>query len=155
VSGIVLIAAVLAVAAAAAQQPQPSPDQKPKPGSDKNVVVVRGCISGSILTKTTPREYVLVIPSTLHISGNRAMRGQLKEVNGHTVELTGTLKGLTNLATGALVKDTGKTKIYVGGTERRMGDDAIMDQQRINPPTLDVSSVKDIAPQCQEPGEFD
>jgi hypothetical protein len=140
-----LTAAATTAAMAAAQQ-QPTTD--PKPAANKNVVIVRGCLNGSMLTNAEPREYVLEVPSSMRTTGSRAMRGQLKEANGHTVELTGILKGVSNVATGALVKDVGKTKIYVGGTEKRTGDDAMMAQERVQLPTLDVSSMKDISSQC-------
>ena len=105
-------------------------------------------MSGSTLTHVEAHEYTSSVPQTLRTTGSGAVRGALKEANGHTVELTGTLKGLGNQASGAVVKDTGKTKIYVGVTERRNGQDRTMDQQRVEVPTLDVSSVKDIAPRC-------
>jgi hypothetical protein len=145
-SGAALI--VAAVAASIAMIQQPPTDSKPaesKPNPNKNLVILRGCVSGSMLTNTEPNDYVLIVPGTVRTTGSRAMRGQLKELDGHTVELTGTLKGMNNVAQGALVKDTGKTKIYVGGAERR-NDNTL--EERIQLPTLDVSSLKDIAPQC-------
>jgi hypothetical protein len=141
--GAAVIVAAVAATIGAIQQPPPTDN---KPASNKNVVVVRGCVSGSMLTNTEPKDYVLIVPGTIRTTGSRAMRGQLKEVNGHTVELTGTLKGMNNVAQGALVKETGKTKIYVGGAERRNGDNML--DERLQLPTLDVSSLKDIAPQC-------
>jgi hypothetical protein len=148
-----LAAAMPAIARAQEPPAQPTPSPAPpastgKPQPKKNVVVVRGCLSGSMLTHTEAPESVSSVPETLRTTGSRAVRGTLKEIDGHTVELIGTLKGLGNQASGALVKDTGKTKIYVGGTERRTGQDRMMDDQRVELPTLDVSSVKDIAPQC-------
>jgi hypothetical protein len=138
----VIVAALIATAVA---QPPPSAS---KPAGNKNAVTLRGCLSGSMLTHVEPTGPLLEAPSSLRTTGSRAMRGQLKEVNGHTVELTGVLKGVTNVATGGLVKDTGKTKIYVGGSEKRTGSDAMMAQGRVELPTLDVSALADIAPQC-------
>jgi hypothetical protein len=149
------VATVTAMAVAAAaqpsQQPEPASDRKvetKKLETKKNVVVVRGCVSASTLTHTDAREYATSVPDPLKMTGSRAVRGALKEAEGHTVEVTGTLKGVKNQASGALVKDTGKTKIYVGGTERRTGQERMMDEQRNDVATLDVTSVKDIAPQC-------
>jgi hypothetical protein len=140
-------ALLVAVVAASVAMIQPAPPTSAKPPSNKNQVTVQGCVSGSMLTNTEPREGVLVVPGTVRTTGSRAMRGQLKELDNHTVELTGILKGMTNVSQGALVKDTGKTKIYIGGAEKRTGSDAQL-QERIQMPTLDVSSVMDIAPQC-------
>jgi len=155
IAALTMIAILGSNAGARDQQPPASPPQSPpkppansKSETKKNVVVVRGCISGSTLTHAEAQEYTSSVPETLRTTGSGAVRGALKEANGHTVELTGTLKGLGNQANGALVKDTGKTKIYVGVAERRPGQDRTMDQH-IEVPTLDVSSLKDIAPQCK------
>jgi len=148
-----LTVAMTATAAAAQtpQQPQaPPPTSDRKAQTKKNVVVVRGCVSASTLTHAEAPEYATSVPDSLKLTGSRAVRGALKEANGHTVELTGTLKGVKNQASGALVKDTGKTKIYVGGTERRTGQERMMDDQRKDVATLDVSSVKDLAPTCTQ-----
>jgi hypothetical protein len=151
VPGRALIAAaltVVAVATASAQQQEPTTD--PKPAAKKNVVVLSGCLSGSLLTHARPKDYVAVVPDSIRITGNRAMRSRLKEANGHAVELTGVLKGLKDDSNGALIKDTGKTKIYVGGTRRSSTDEDMSDQQRLQPPTLDVSALTDVSSQCME-----
>jgi len=151
----VLIAVAVFLAASAsgsafsglsAQQPPPSPpsDAKPESKSKKNAIILRGCVEGSTLSRVEARD-AAVAPDTVRLTGNRSMRGTLKEYNGHWVELTGTLKGYRNAANGALVKDTGKTKIYVGGTERRSPQDQL---ERASPPTFDVDLAKDLAPQC-------
>jgi len=157
IAAITMIATFDAGTVARAQQP-PSPPKSPqppassKPQTKKDVVVVRGCVSGATLTHAEAYEYTSSVPETLRTTGSRAVRGALKEADGHTVELTGTLKGLGNQANGVLVKDTGKTKVYVGATERRVGgkaQDRTINEQPVEMPTLDVSSVKDIAPQCK------
>ncbi len=160
--GLTLIAAAAAVAVAAlsvsgSAQQQPSVDRPPDSSKAKNIVAVRGCVTGSTLTSTSAGEYTSDIPSDLRLNGSRAIRRLLKELEGHLVEVTGNLKG-TGQATGALVKDTGKTKIYVGTTERRIGPDTSdVDQQmrmeRQRGPTLEVASVKDIAGVCTKAQE--
>lgn len=148
-AGAALIVAAMAASVAMIQQGPPT-DAKPadsKPTANKNLVTVEGCVSGSMLTSTEAKGGTLEVPGTIRTTGSRAMRGQLKELHGHTVELTGILKGMNNVAQGALVKDNGKTRIYIGGAEKRTGGDDQL-QERIQLPTLDVSSVKDIAPQC-------
>ena len=156
IAALTMIVTVGANTVARAQQP-PSPPKSPqppansKPQTKKNVVVVGGCMNGSTLTHAEGRQYMSNVPETLRTTGSRSVRALLKEVDGHTVELTGTLSGLGNQATGAKVKDTGKSKIYVGAGERRVGGNApdrTIDEQRVEVPTLDVSSVKDIAPHC-------
>jgi hypothetical protein len=150
------LAAGLTVAAAAPQPP--ATDSKPeskKPDSKKNVVTVRGCVRGSTLTQIEPGEYTVIIPETVRTTGSRAIRASLKEVENHVVEATGVLKGLKEQSNGALVKDTGKTKIYVGGATGGVGrgsaEDRMMEQDRLQVPTLDVSAVKDISTPCTAP----
>jgi hypothetical protein len=148
-SGPVLIVAVLMASGLAHQPPaQPQPtDPQPDSKQSKNTIVVRGCVNGSMLTHAEAREYVSTVPGTMRITGRRSIRGMLKELEGHQVEVIGTLKGgRTSQETGALVKDTGKTKVYIGGTERRTAEDRMMQTPPL--PTLDVSSVKDIASPC-------
>jgi hypothetical protein len=159
----VMIAALAAATAAALPQLPPAPQPQPLPPTtdgrsqpEPNAVIVQGCLSGSMLTQVKPREYMLVIPETLRIKpGNHLTKSVLKELNGHLVELNGMLRGHQNLAAGKLVKDTGKTKIYVGGTERKTGDDQMTDAVRqLEPPVLDVSSARDVSPACQEARDF-
>jgi hypothetical protein len=147
---IVAMAAFMAVGAAQSQPPAPPQPTDNKPvdkNTDKNTIVARGCVNGGMLTRLEAREYVSTVPSTVRILGSRSVRGMLKEMEGHQVEVVGTLKGgRGSQETGALVKDTGKTKIYVGGTERRTAEDRMMQTPPL--PTLDVKSVKDIANAC-------
>jgi glucose/arabinose dehydrogenase len=150
-SGTLLIVAMAAFVAvgAAHQQPQPPMPGQPqptdnKPTTEKNTIVVRGCVNGSMLTHAEAREYVSTVPNTMRLTGSRSVRGMLKEMEGRRVEVVGTLKGgRGSQETGALVKDTGKTKIYVGGTERRTAEERMMQTPPL--PTLDIKSVKDIS----------
>jgi hypothetical protein len=144
---LVLIAAAVAVALSGASQEQPKTE--PKTASNKNVIIVRGCLAGSMLTDAEARDYVNYVPDRMRITGNRAMRTQLREANGHYVEVTGALKGVSNAGTGALVKDTGKTKIYVGGTSRPRSDPTALDEP-LSPPVLDVTHLTEISSQCSK-----
>ena len=147
-SGSILIVAMAAFTAlGVVQQPKSPQPTDIKPTTEKNTIVVRGCVRGSMLTHAEAREYVSTVPDTMRLTGSRSVRGMLKELEDHQVEVVGTLKGgRVSQETGALVKDTGKTKIYVGGTERRTAEDRMMQTPPL--PTLDVKSLKDIAAPC-------
>jgi hypothetical protein len=136
---------ILSFAPVLAQTPAPAPPSDVKSASKNNALTLRGCLEGSLLTKIEPREFATVAPPEVRLSASRAMRKLLKEHNGAYVEVTGTLKGYDNVATGGLtVKDTGKTRVYVGASERRQPDEIT------NPmPTLDVGGLTVIAPMCQ------
>jgi hypothetical protein len=137
----------VAGALALAQQP-PSTDRPPE---HKDIVTVRGCVKDSTLTHIQPQGYTTTLPKTLKTTGSsRAMRTLLKELNGHLVEATGTLKGVTGQATGKIVRGTDKTKVYVGVTERRTDNELSADKQMENQrgPTLEVSEVLDLAQTC-------
>ncbi len=137
-------ALILSFVPALAQTPAPPSDVKPP--SKKNMMTLRGCLQGTTLTKIEPREYATSAPPEVRLNANRAMRKLLKESDGAYVDVTGTLKGYDNVATGGLtIKDTGKTHVYVGASERRQPEDL----NRAKSPTFDVAGLTVIAPACQ------
>lgn len=148
VSGLVSILAAATAVVALGAAPQERPKVEPTNVSNKNVVVIRGCVEGSMLVGIEAREYTLYVPERLRATGNRAMRAAIREANGHYVEVVGAIKGSTSAATGALVKDTGKTKIYVGGSEHHLNDPLEMDERKL-PAQIDVTSLKEISGQCK------
>jgi hypothetical protein len=153
-AGVSIAAVILAIAGgslSAQQQPQqpPTPSSDAKPSSKAHVMTLRGCLQGTMLDNIAPQKDTLSAPPQVRLSANRATRSQLKEHNGALVELTGTLKGGDKVGGGKVIKDTGKTKIYVGGTERDVNHPTIDSPDSEIVPTFDVTSVTVIAPACQ------
>src|SRR5262245_16867621 len=126
------------------QQPQPAP--KPKPS---NAVIVRGCLTGTKLTHVDAQNTTLNVPDVLQVTTDRVIRDQLKPLDGHQVELTGTLRGIPDQETGILVVDSDKAKVYLGGADKRLGEDQVV--SRNEKPTIRAKMIKDIASTCPAP----
>jgi len=125
--------------------PAPAPPSDAKAAPKKNVMTLRGCLQGSMLTKIEPREYATAAPLEVRLNANRAMRKILKESAGAYVDVTGTLKDDSQATAGLTVKETDKTHVYVGASERRQP----IGLDHATPPTFDVGGVTVIAPTCQ------
>ena len=114
-----------------------------RPEDKRPVVVVRGCLHGSVLkvaTSDTDRvqveRYRLKIPKSL--------RSALKEHDGHEEELTGVLTRSSTRMGGSKTKRIGdRTKITVGTSEDRIGSD------QAGTPQLEVRSFAHVAPVCE------
>jgi hypothetical protein len=123
----------------AAQEPAPVP--KPKPVSN---FVIRGCLAGAKLKQIEPHDPPIKLPDEVRITTTRAIRDQVKALNGHQVELTGALHGVPGVETGVLIGDSDHAKVYVGGGDPNLGNDLVMQE----PPTLHAKTIKDVAPSC-------
>src|SRR5262249_50281043 len=106
-----LMIAGLAFTGIQAQQP---PAAAPKPQALKGTAV-RGCLVGSKLTQLEIEEGWPTLPDSLRVTSIRVIRSQLKALNGHRVELIGTLQGIPGMDKGLLVADSDKGKFYIGG----------------------------------------
>src|SRR5262245_17901115 len=82
------IFAIASLVWAAAGAAQPTAPAKPKG------VVIRGCLTGSKLTHIDVENVTLPLPDTLRVRNSRVIRDQVKALNGHTVEVVGTLRGI-------------------------------------------------------------
>src|SRR5262245_32847534 len=87
VSAIAAAASLVWTTAGAAEQTAPTP-QRPKG------VVIRGCLTGSKLTHLDFENVTVQLPDTLRVRNSRVIRDQVKALNGHTVEVVGTLRGI-------------------------------------------------------------
>jgi hypothetical protein len=85
-------------------------DQKPS-----DVVTVRGCLDGSVLT-TVDDTGVGAMSHRFDLTGDKRVRRLLKDHSGHLVEITGVLKS-RNADSPPMVKEKpiGKGRVYVGG----------------------------------------
>jgi len=143
--GLIAVSTVVALLTAfpvarllAAQEPAAPPVPQPVKGT-----AVRGCLMGSRLTQVEPSNPGAAYPESLGVSSIRVIKKQLKALNGHRVELIGTIEGVDDIS-GILVVDSDKGKLYLGGGDARLGED----QRRTMPPTIYAHTVRDIAPTC-------
>jgi len=132
------LAATMIVCVAAATQDQ-APAAKPLKG-----IAVRGCLTGSRLTHVEAADPGTTFPASLGINAIRAIRTQLKTLNGHQVELIGSVEGVGPQTGGILVSESDKAKVYLGGGDPSLGDDF----RRIVPPTFYANTIRDLAPAC-------
>lgn len=140
----------LAMAAGAAWpsvQAMQQPAASPKP-QRAGSVVIRGCLTGSKLTHLDLENLdpALTLPDTLKVASIRVIRGQVKALNGHQVEVIGALRGIPGQDTGLLVVDSDNGKLYLGGGDPRLGQDLVVAGNR--PPTIYAQTIKNIAETC-------
>lgn len=117
--------------------------QEPAPAQPLKGIAVRGCLSGSRLTHVEPVDPGAPFPAALGVNGIRAIRGQLKALNGHQVELIGTVEGVGQ-QNGILVAESDKARFYLGGGDPRLGEDF----RRTVPPTFYAHTVRNLAAMC-------
>src|SRR5262245_49963256 len=92
-------AVVASVLFASVEAVQETPAPKPQPAKG---VVIRGCLTGSKLTHLDPQnlaspDVALKLPDTLKVTSIRVIRSQVKALNGHQVEITGSLRGIPGI----------------------------------------------------------
>jgi hypothetical protein len=122
----------------------------PKPQPRKGVVI-RGCLTGSKLTHIDPQtqlpaDLALKLPDTLKVTSIRVIRDQVKALNGHQVEVTGSLRAIPGMETGILVADSDNAKLYLGGADPKLGSD--LNVARNEPPTIHAQMIKGVAESC-------
>lgn len=120
--------------------------QATKPAAPKGVVI-RGCLAKEKLSRIDPQNVTPVVelklPDVLRVTSIRAIRDQVKAMNGHQVEVTGSLRAIPGLETGMLVVDSDAGKLYFGG-----GDPEV---SRKEEPTIHITLIKDLGTTC--PGQ--
>jgi len=133
----VLLTSVGLLSASAAQNPTPA--AAPLKG-----IAVRGCLTKSRLTHVEPvPDSDTSFPDSIGINAARVIRSQVKALDGHQVELIGTVEGV-GPQKGVLVGESDKLKVYFGGSDPNLGDDF----RRSVRPTFNAHTIKDIAPTC-------
>jgi hypothetical protein len=137
------LVALGSAAAQAVQEQTPPASQAPPVSQPLKGIAVRGCLSGSKLTNVEPVAPGTSMPASLGVNGVRAIRGQLKSLNGHQVELIGTVEGVGE-GSGILVVDSDKGKLYLGGGDPSLGEDL----RRNVPPTFYAHTVRNLAATC-------
>lgn len=122
-----------------AQQPAPK-----SPLSNGNVTI-RGCLTGNKLVHIEPDDATLKVPDVLRVTSIRVIKSQVKGLDGHQVEVIGTLRGIPDQDDGILISNSPKAKVYIGGQDKSLGNDA---GERVEPPTIHANTIKDIAEKC-------
>jgi|SRR5690349_4002309 len=123
--------------------------QNAKPAKPKGVVI-RGCLTGWTLTHLDPDDATLNIPDKLRVRSLRVIRDQVTALNGHQVEVIGSLSGIPGQSRSVLVTDSDKAKLYIGGGDKNLGEDLGVD--RNEPPTVYARTIKDVAEKCPAAG---
>jgi hypothetical protein len=82
----------------------------------------------------------------LKVTSIRVIRDQVKALNGHQVEVTGSLRAIPGMETGILVADSDNAKLYLGGADPKLGSD--LNVARNEPPTIHAQMIKGVAESC-------
>ena len=116
--------------------PQDRPEPKPKIPEKGDTIVVKGCLSGSMLQDSESGR-------TYRLKGEKGLMKVLtKEHKGHMDEVTGELK--SSLLTGSTrSKQVGKTKISIGVADTR--NTGVADEYN---PVLQVKSFNHLPGEC-------
>jgi len=122
----------------------------PKTKKDSQLVTVRGCLHGVVLTTRDETNTNTVVHQQFTLKGDGATLKQLKGLSGHLMEVTGTLKGGNgDGGTRVTEKPIPKGRVYVGVGSTPLANPT---QQQPSPPassdTIDVRTFTDIDPHC-------
>lgn len=118
--------------------PQDRPEPKPKVPEKGDMIVVKGCLAGSMLEDSEGGR-------TYRLKGDKSVMQLLtKEHKGHMDEVTGELKSSLRAA-GGRSKQVGRTKISIGVAETRNTGGA--DEYY---PVLEVKSFKHLLGVCSK-----
>lgn len=131
----------------AAQATPPPTQQPPAAPSLTDRYAIRGCLSRSKLTHLDPQGQVPPqLPDILQVTSIKVIRSQVKALEGHQVEVIGTLRGVPGQENGILVAGSDKGRIYLGGADSSLGSD--LAPARVDSPTINADTIKDLAPSC-------
>jgi hypothetical protein len=133
------VSVLLAIAVSAVQaQPQAPPPKI-------TMVSVEGCVSGTTLKSARPatiEEAELIVSPTYKMTGSKAIKEELKKVNGMLVRVRAELPDPPSSA-GPAAK-VGNTTIQLGTDESV----AQVNRRMPEPPSLDVQSVESLGRKC-------
>src|SRR5215510_533939 len=136
---VIVLGPCLLWAAEAAPQPGPR-TQLP------NRVAIRGCLTRSKLTHVDSKDPIpLELPDVLRVTSIRVIRSQVKALDGHEVEVIGTLRGIPGQENGILIADSDKARVFIGGADRSLGEDLAPFRES---PTINAYTIKDLGPSC-------
>jgi hypothetical protein len=122
----------------------------PKTKKHSQVVAVRGCLRGRVLTTSQESGGAdTVAHQQFTLTADRAILKQLQALSGHLIEVTGAVEGGTGQDGVRIVeKPIPKGRVYAG-----VGTAPVANPSQVQPPppaapTLDVRTVADIDSRC-------
>jgi hypothetical protein len=140
-----IVAIVLAVPAG--QKPEERP--VPAPGNE-DIVVVRGCVSGSVLrdlrARKTDASSGAETAAVYRLSGDKQLVQQMrKEHQNKVLDVTGRLPSEPNITSVARSKQVGKGRVFVGAGRQAVSEPT----KPPSYPTLRVLSFEVVRPGCE------
>lgn len=146
ISGLGCIVAIV-LAGPAGQKPEERPVLAP---GNEDIVVVRGCVSGSVLrdlrTRKTDASSGAETAAVYRLSGDKKLIQQMqKEHQNKVLDVTGRLPSNPNLSSVARSKRIGKARVFVGAGRQAMSEPT----KPPSNPTLRVLSFEVVRPGCE------
>ena len=143
----------LALLLALMASPQETPQEHPKVPKDSIMLVVTGCLKGRVLAVSDVRQEdtqsgPIVKSKSFRISGKKELMKDVKEYDGHLVDVTGIVKKSSLVEPGVRV---GKN-VTIGGGPPVAGSGGATPVPTEYIPVLDAESVRSRATSCGSGG---
>ena len=103
-----------------------------------------------LIVEDSPMMRQLLVLALSRVKSLRVIRDQVTALNGHQVEVIGSLSGIPGQSRSVLVTDSDKAKLYIGGGDKNLGEDLGVD--RNEPPTVYARTIKEVAEKCLAAG---
>ena len=144
-SGALGVAVAVAIEVAVFAQTPDKPDMR---NSRPDTIVVRGCVSGSLLTDLRERKTEALsgaeTPMVYRLTGNKKQLQQMQKTPGDVLDVTGILRSGPNSSGLARSKEYGKARVFVGA-----GSQTTSDPAKPSMPSLRVTSFEVVGPGCR------
>jgi hypothetical protein len=145
--GASIVAIAFAVTLSAGQKPE---DGGVPPSKKGDTLVVRGCVSGSLLKdlrgqKTDPVSGGETAVVYRLVGDKKLLQIIQKEHQDQVLDVTGVLASNPNVSSTTRSKQMGKARVYVGAGSQETS----MPEQSPSYPTLRVASFEVVRPGCQ------
>ena len=127
------------------------PEERPEPAlGNEDIVVVRGCVSGSVLrdlrTRKSDASSGAETAPVYRLSGDKKLVQQMqKEHQNKVLEVTGRLPSDPNISSLARSKQVGKGRVAVGAGRQAVSEPT----KPASYPTLRVLSFEVVRPGCE------
>lgn len=137
----------IALAFPAAQKPEDRPTAEP---GKEDLIVVRGCVSGSLLRDLRGRKTEALsgaeTAALYRLSGEKKLLQQMqKEHQNDVLDVTGRLRSDPNSSSVARSKQVGKARVFVGAGRQASSESTPPGSY----PTLRVLSFEVVRPGCE------
>jgi len=143
----------LALLIALLASPQETPQEHPKVPKDSIMLVVTGCLKGRVLEVSDVRQEdtqsgPIVKAKSFRVSGKKDLMKDVKEYDGHLVDVTGIVKKSSLVEPGVRV---GKN-VTIGGGPPVAGNGGATPVPTEYIPVIDAESVRSRATSCGSGG---